>query len=112
MTTHELAVNGKTTGVRTGMADNFFSRFLGQMGKKSPDGALLITRCSSIHTFFMRVTIDAVFLDSSARVVRIIAGLKPWRIVLPVAGAASTLELESGSAYRLGIKENDVVTLA
>ena len=53
MPAFELAVNGVRTGVKLKKAETFLPRCLGLMGKRSADPGLLITRCSSIHTFFM-----------------------------------------------------------
>ena len=53
-----------------------------------------------IHTFFMRFPIDLVFLDRANRIVRIVPGVKPWRITAPVFGARACLELEAGAAAR------------
>ena len=68
------------------VAKSFFSRFLGLMfvSPKNFYKALLITNCSSIHTFFMRFCIDLVFLDKNNMVLKVIDELKPWRIVAPV----------------------------
>ena len=56
-----------------------------------------ITPCNGIHTFFMRFAIDAVFIDRRQRVVRVCAGLLPWRIVPLVLRAHSVLELPGGA---------------
>ena len=62
------------------IADTFFKRLAGLILEKSigEDEALLITKCYSIHTYFMSFPIDAVFLDKNFKVIEIIA-LKPWR---------------------------------
>ena len=58
-------------------------RLLGlALRRRPPDGwALLFPRCRSVHTFGMRFAIDVVFLDSSGSVVRVVAGLRPGRLV-------------------------------
>ncbi|WP_396269300.1 DUF192 domain-containing protein, partial [Ideonella sp.] len=71
------------------------------------DEGLLITRCDSIHTCFMRFAIDVVYLDRTANVVRLAPGLKPWRFHLGGRAAVHTLELSAGSIHRLGIKVGD-----
>ena len=111
MATFELSINGKNTGVRVNKADTFFSKTLGLMGKETADPGLLITRCTSIHTFFMKTAIDAVFIDAKGRAVELIARLRPWRIVLPVRGASEVLELEPGTILKFILKKNDVLTL-
>ena len=94
------------------LAKTFLSRFIGLMfiHKESFCGALLIPKCSSIHTFFMRFCIDVVFLDKTNTVVRVIKNLKPWRVVALVSFAKSVVELKPGFADKYGIKEG--VTLA
>ena len=49
------------------IANNFFKRFLGLMGKKKLPGGegLLIAPCKSIHMCFMRFSIDAIFIDKN-----------------------------------------------
>lgn len=86
------------------LARSFLARGRGLMGRKSlPDQyALVIYPEWSIHTFFMRVPIDVLFVDRKDRVVglreamppnRPFAGVAPWRghyvIELP-AGAIDT----------------------
>lgn len=66
------------------------------------DQALLIPRCSSIHTFGMAYPIDVVFLDPLGRVVRVVPELEPWRLAVQL-GAAAVLELSPGSADKFGI---------
>lgn len=73
----------------------------------APDEGLLITRCDSIHTCFMRFAIDVVYLDHAAQVVRLAPALKPWRFHLGGRSAVHTLELSAGTIHRLGIKVGD-----
>lgn len=53
--------------------------------------------CPTIHTFFMRFPIDVLFLDEALKVVRVMEGLKPWRLSPWVLRAHSILELAGGS---------------
>lgn len=91
------------------LADTFWQRFKGLMFKSSMgvDEGLLITRCDSIHTCFMRFAIDVVYLDRAATVVRLAPSLKPWRLHLGGRAAVHTLELSAGTVARLGIKIGD-----
>ncbi|NTW05793.1 MAG: DUF192 domain-containing protein [Peptococcaceae bacterium] len=94
--------NNNLLASRLFIADSFFTRFKGLLGKKalnSGDGLLLVP-CSSVHTMFMRFNLDLVFLDKKNLVVKTIAGLPPWRIVPPVFGAIKTLELPAGTIVR------------
>ena len=80
------------------VADTFWKRFRGLMGKPPPPNGegLLIQPCNSIHMFFMRFSIDIVFMDREFRVVKLIRGLAPNKVVGSVAGAWQVLELEAG----------------
>jgi uncharacterized membrane protein (UPF0127 family) len=72
-------------------------RLLGlALRRRPPDGwALLFPRCRSVHTFGMRFAIDVVFLDSSGRVIRIAAGLRPRRLAR-CRDAVAAVEVRAG----------------
>jgi uncharacterized protein len=95
------------------VADGIFSRFLGLMFRTSlPEGhGLALRPCSSIHMFFMRIPLDAVFVDGEGQVVRIYADLKPWRMTMPVRNAKSCIELPTGTAARAGLTVGTVVRM-
>ena len=63
--------------------------------------ALLIRRARSIHTFGMRFSIIAAFLDEDLRVVSV-RRLPPGRIALPRVRARHVLECPEGSDLRPG----------
>ena len=79
-------------------------RFLGLMGRSTlaPGTGMYFPRCSSIHMFFMRFPIDAVYLDKAGRVRKIVRGLKPWRLSW-CPGGDSVLEAPAGWAQQVGL---------
>ena len=91
--------SGLTIAKEALIADQFFSRLKGLMFSDDikPHDALLITSCNSIHTCFMKYTIDVIFLSKDLRVVKILRNLKPWRMTLPRFGAKQVLEMKGGS---------------
>ncbi|MFM8269969.1 MAG: DUF192 domain-containing protein [Pseudomonadota bacterium] len=91
------------------VANNFFSRFLGLMGKAQvlENEAIVFPKCNSIHTFFMRVPIDVIFVSETGKVVKVFSGLVPWRLLLPMKGVAHTIEIASLGADRKNIKPGD-----
>lgn len=91
------------------IADRFFSRGLGLMGRKSfsNEQGLWILRCNSIHTCFMNFPIDCVFVDKNLKVKSLKRSVRPWRLVLPVWSASSVFELPAGTISRLEIQEGD-----
>lgn len=94
---------------RAEKAQTFLSRFKGLMGQPElPMGhALHIEPCNSIHTFFMKIPIDAVFLDGSLTVVDICHAMAPWRMSKVYFGAKSVLELPAGTAAASGTQPGD-----
>ena len=85
-------------------ADTFFSRLIGLLFSPPLQSghALLIVPCASVHTAFMRFTIDVIFLDRAGRIKKIVPHLKPWRAAT-CAEAHQTLELAAGEAKRMGL---------
>ena len=86
------------------LAETPLARMRGLLGRSGlPAGeGLLLRPAASIHMAFMRFPIDAVFLDSTDRVVKVVAELKPWRMA-GCRGARAVLELPAGEASRRGL---------
>ncbi len=89
----ELAWPG---GPRVFVADPFAARLLGLalLAEMPGDCALLIPRCSCVHTFGMRFALDVTFLDSRGLPLRTVRDVGPRRIVRR-PGAAAVLEQAS-----------------
>ena len=90
-------------GFKARVARTFAERAKGLIGTRdlAADEGMLIEKCNAIHTFFMSFPIDAVFLDASDRVVKVVRGIKPWRpLVWGGWRAKKVLELKSPSAFR------------
>ena len=51
------------------IANSFYKRLKGLMGKKNIDYGILFPKCNSIHTFFMKENIDVVGLDENNEVI-------------------------------------------
>ncbi|MBX7115594.1 MAG: DUF192 domain-containing protein [Myxococcaceae bacterium] len=70
---------------------------------------LVIERCNSIHTFFMRLPIDVAFLDAARKVVQIYPALPPWRVSGIHFSAQSVLELPAGVLAASGTQVGDTL---
>jgi uncharacterized protein len=90
------------------VADSILSRMRGLLGRSElpPGEGLLIRPAPSIHTFFMRFTIDVVFLDGDLRVLAVRPEVGPWRTA-GHRGARAVLELPAGESSRRGIRAGD-----
>jgi uncharacterized membrane protein (UPF0127 family) len=93
------------------VARGMLRRGLGLMGRHgwpSSDG-LVLTGCNSIHTFFMRMPIDVVYLDRESRVLRADGAMPPWRLGPIVWKAKTVVELPAGTIARTGTKPGDLL---
>lgn len=99
----------RVLGDKVREATGFADRFVGLMGRKDlPMGhGLHIVPCNSIHTFFMRIPIDVVFLDADRKVVRAVSALPPWRATSIYFRAKTVLELPAGVLSASGTEEGD-----
>lgn len=91
---------------RAVLADTPFARMRGLLGRAAlQEGeALVISRCHSIHMFFMRFSIDAVFVDRSWSVVGLVPGIKPFRVSPVFWKADAAIELPAGTIERTGLR--------
>ncbi len=86
-------------GAAVYVAASPLARLLGLAGLREmpPRSALLVTRCSCVHTFGMRFPIDVLFLDDHCDVVAERRGVRPGRVVRH-RGAAAALEFPAAAA--------------
>jgi uncharacterized membrane protein (UPF0127 family) len=71
-----------------------------------PGEGLWIAPCEAVHCFFMKFTIDVVFIDKKRRVVKLAPGLKPWRVAGSLR-AHSVIELREGTIAATGTAVGD-----
>jgi uncharacterized membrane protein (UPF0127 family) len=72
----------------------------------APGKGLWIVPCESVHSFFMKFTIDVLYLDRKNRVKKIRPEMAPWRISGCLT-AHSVLELPAGTIVRTGTERGD-----
>ncbi|HEX2044134.1 MAG TPA: DUF192 domain-containing protein [Gaiellaceae bacterium] len=82
---------------------------LGRAGLERGEG-LYLRPASSIHTWFMRFPIDAVFVDREDRVLKIVRELRPWRLS-GCRRASAVVELPAGECDRVGLREGEQLVL-
>ena len=111
MRTGQLYINGRKHGT-AGIADSFFLRLRGMLGREFSDfDALLIRPCFSIHSMFMAYPIDALFLNSDCEIVKIASNLEPWRTYVGAKNAKSIIELPAGKAEEWNLREGDRISV-
>lgn len=70
----------------------------------------MLTRTGSIHMFFMRFPIDAVFLDGEKRVIKLVPNLRPWRLAA-ARGAKTVIELAAGESETRALAVGDTIVV-
>jgi uncharacterized protein len=103
-------VDGTVVCRHCAIASNPLARMKGLLGRSGLDSdeGLVFPGTGSIHMFFMRFAIDAVFCDRELHVVRVVRNLKPWRMAA-ARGAKVVIELPVGGAD--GLEAGDRLVL-
>ena len=94
------------------LAHSFLRRLFGLLAFKplKESEGLLIKDCRSIHTMWMRYSIDAIFIDKEGRVTAMHEDLVPFRFSPYIREACYVLELKAGSAGRASIRIGDIIS--
>ncbi|MBB6217578.1 hypothetical protein HNQ80_003701 [Anaerosolibacter carboniphilus] len=59
--------------------------------------AMIIYHCQSIHTWYMKFSIDVIFLDPYKRVLCIVKNMAPWRYIGYIKGSEYAIESKVNS---------------
>ena len=90
-------------------AQSFLDKLFGltikrKLGQKK---GYLLYNCNSIHTLWMRYSIDVIFIDSNGGVLAVFNDIKPFRVTPFIKGAYYVMEMISGSIKNLSLKAGD-----
>ena len=94
------------------VAESAIARRRGLLGRDGlePGHRMLINGAPSIQMFFMRFSIDVVFLGRDKSIVGIAHDVKPWRTA-GARGAFAALELPAGTAKAHGLSVGDILSV-
>ena len=87
------------------VADSALLRMKGLLGRAglADDEGIYLAPAGSIHMFFMRFAIDAVFVDRDLRVTKVVENLRPWRVAAargePVAAVIAATSQAAAVLY-------------
>jgi len=101
----------RSLGERVGLADRYWSRLRGLLGRPEPGAGegLLITPSSGVHMYGMKYALDVLLLDSSGRVVALYPNLAPGKRTKVHRQARAALEVPVGVIDDTNTEEGDVV---
>lgn len=83
-------------------AKTYMQKLTGLIGKKNINYGMFFPGVSSIHTFFMKESIDVIGLNDAMIVTSIYENVKPNKILI-LKNANHTLELPNGESNRYHI---------
>lgn len=92
------------------VAEKYFERLKGLLGKKSipQNTGLLIRPCRQVHTYFMKFTIDVVFIDKQNKIIHM-ETLKPFKVSKYVWKAKAVIEFPEGTIAEKQFKIGDLL---
>jgi uncharacterized protein len=117
LTNKDYVVTNQSRGVciadAAERAGGFFKRMQGLIGRSDGEfvsgKGLWIIPSEGIHTFGMRFPIDAAYLDSKGKVLKLYHRLAPYRFAAVMLNARSVLELPPGTLARTGTQVGDIL---
>lgn len=91
------------------MADTYYKRLIGLLGRShlSVSEALILKPCNAIHTFWMKFSIDVIFLDSEQKICHLIENMKKNRISKLSFHTKCVIELPAGQIKDFNLKVGD-----
>ena len=100
---------GKCLAENVLLANTAWTRLRGLIGRQAlaEGDALWLRPCNGVHTFWMRFTIDVIYLDEHLRIVKLIKNLRPFRLAPPSLKTFSVIEMPENSIARLDLHRQD-----
>jgi len=95
------------------IANNPWTRMRGLLGRDglAEGEGLIIRPCNSIHTFFMKFSIDVIFLDKNMKIIKISNSLKSWRFFESLINGMIAIELPEGMLNKTDTKVDDFIEI-
>lgn len=104
---------GSILAEKAAIANTFISRAIGLLNRKelNKGEALILSPSNSIHSLFMRFTIDAIFVDKKGKVVGILPSFKPFRLSPIYFRSNSTIELPENTIQLTKTQPGDTIQI-
>ncbi len=99
----KLIIENKSIPIKK--CTSFKDKLFGVMFKKNIDYGIVLEKCGSIHTFFMKENIDVIMTDKNYKVLFIYNNLTKNKVILPKKNVYYTFEIPSGlNNYKINDK--------
>lgn len=94
-------------------ARSFLARGRGMIGRNfSNFDGMIFEHCNSIHTLFMSMNIDVLFIDGKFKVCSSKKSLKPWFPLIRNAEACTVIELPEGTIEKTKTEPGDYLNMS
>lgn len=107
--------SSKSTIIATqaNLADTFITRLVGLLNRDhlAPQEGLIITKCNSIHMFFMKFAIDVIFVSKTNQVVGLVENIKPYQLSQVFWKSSFCIELPVGAIKSSKTQVGDIISL-
>jgi uncharacterized membrane protein (UPF0127 family) len=105
----ENAAKGARVADRARLANRFWSRLIGLLSRSrlSAGEGLVLAPGNAIHTLFMRMAIDVIFVDKNGEVTKTAVNVRPFRMVMCPLRTRYTVELPVGVIEQTGTAVGD-----
>lgn len=105
----ENETRGSLLGERVRLADGWWSRLRGLLGRPEPEAGegLMIVPSRGVHMFGMRYPLDVLLLDDGGEVLEAYESLEPWSRTGLNDEARYALELPTGTVGATGTEPGD-----
>ena len=90
------------------VANTFFKRLCGLMGKKNIKNGLFFPKTRSIHTFFMKESIDIIMIDKEYNIIYYQKNVPKNKIIIKKK-AYHTIELPNNSLKNINIHDKLII---
>lgn len=87
--------------IKAQTASTFMQKLRGLIGTEDSahcGDALCLTDCASVHTYFMKYSIDIAFLDERDLVIKVLRSVSPRQVIRGGRSARSTLERKASQS--------------
>ncbi|MBR4885443.1 MAG: DUF192 domain-containing protein [Lentisphaeria bacterium] len=90
-------------------AVRLWDRTRGMIGREFGEAfdAMVFSACNAIHTFFMKIPLDVLFLNRENTVVAQRSSLRPWHPCVWYSRACTVVELPVGTIEKTGTSIGD-----
>ena len=97
----KIYVNNKEIDIE--ICKSFIKKTKGLMGKKNIKSGILLVKCNSIHTFFMKDKIDVIMTDKNYKILHIYTSLPKNKIIFPKKNVYYIFELPKNTVKNIKI---------